>query len=99
MASASKSQFGGLAYGFNSRPVITSTITINGVTQIYFRRLAGGCLYDIIAGRGAASRVQHVVRDWLNDGITNRDHCILYSYGYFAGAPALRSIRMSGRSL
>ena len=80
------SSFGGLAYGFDGSPVITSTITINGVTKSISGAWQGD-VYTTSSPVVEQPAVQHVVRDWLNDGITNRDH-ILYSYGYFAGAPA-----------
>lgn len=73
--------YGGLSYGSpGMSPIISASITINGVTRSVAGTYAGS-LYTT-----TSSYVQHFAQDYSYDGITETSNYI-YTYHYPAGAP------------
>ncbi len=73
--------YGGAGYGIAGSPVLSSTITINGVTKVLPGAWAG---YVYTA---TAPYVQHFNKDFLDDGITYISN-YNDNFSYIAGAPA-----------
>lgn len=72
--------YGGPGYGVAGSPILSASITINGVT----RSVAGtqaGLVYS-----GNSPFVTHYAQDFSDDGVTQINN-VVYNYNYAAGAP------------
>ncbi|HPU16074.1 MAG TPA: PEPxxWA-CTERM sorting domain-containing protein [Polymorphobacter sp.] len=73
--------YGGPGYGVAGSPVLSSTITINGVTKSVSGTYAGLVYTTTSPG------VEHYAQDYSDDGVTRRDN-YNHNIGNPAGAPA-----------